>query len=236
MSFTRDSLNDRSSIVLLSGGLDSAANLALAVSQGETIHLALTAHYGQRAFERELEAARKLAQYYGVRHELVDLTWLGALGGSALTANTLEVPTLQATELDELARIRETARAVWVPNRNGVLLNVAAAYAERLGAESVLVGFNREEATTFPDNSESFLQQATEALTYSTRNGVRVRSFTTQWDKTEMVRALRALPKRFPFELVWSCYHGGRELCGKCESCQRFSRALAASENKKAKE
>ena len=213
-------------VVLLSGGLDSAANLALCFERDEPV-LALTADYGQRAAQREIEAARDLAGHYGVRHETVDLRWLGALGGSSLTDSDRLIPELGQAELDALPRIRETARAVWVPNRNGVLIQLAAAYAEVLGVGRVLVGFNREEGATFPDNTQEFLDASTAALRFSTREGaVAVHSYTTALDKREIVAQLRRLARPFPFEKVWSCYHGGPKACGKCESCQRFKRAV----------
>lgn len=213
------------SVILLSGGLDSAANLALCAEHDEPV-LALTADYGQRARDPEFRAAAVLCAHYGIRHETVDLRWLGALGGSALTDSEIRIPNLSRDRLDDLSVIRDTARAVWVPNRNGVLISVAAAYAERLGASRVVVGFNREEATTFPDNSQDFLERATRALELSTANQVSVFSYTVGWDKREIVAELRRLSRPFPFEKVWSCYHAGGAPCGECESCQRFRRAL----------
>lgn len=212
------------SVILLSGGLDSSANLAFAVER-DAVALALHVDYGQRAENAEWRAAQKLSAYYGVRLERLDLRWIGALGGSSLTDRAQAVPELARGELDAMPIITESAKRVWVPNRNGVLINAAAAYAERMGAQRVLVGFNREEATTFPDNSQAFLEQATRALGYSTANGVEVFCYTTAMDKREIVAALRGLARPFPFELVWSCYHDGEAMCGKCESCGRFARA-----------
>jgi 7-cyano-7-deazaguanine synthase len=212
------------SVVLLSGGLDSAANLALCCLRDRAV-LTLTVDYGQRAARREIAAARSLAEYYGVRHEVLDLRWLGALGGSALTEEALAVPRLATSELDTMPVITESARAVWVPNRNGVLINAAAAHAERLGARRVVVGFNREEAATFPDNSSAYVLAASRALGYSTANGVEVHCYTAELDKTEIVAELRKLPRAFPFDQLWSCYHGGATACGQCESCRRFNRA-----------
>ena len=217
-----------SSVVLLSGGLDSSANLAFACAR-DRVSLALHVDYGQRAEASEWKAAKKLAEYYGVKLEKLDLRWLGALGGSSLTETSREIPTLEHAELDTLPKIRETAKAVWVPNRNGVLIQAAAAYAERMGAKRVVVGFNREEATTFPDNTQDFLERSSHALELSTQNGVAVFCYTTAWDKQEIIEELKKLPKRFPHELVWSCYHSGETPCGKCESCGRRARALAAA-------
>ena len=213
------------SVILLSGGLDSSANLALC-SAWDRPALALTANYGQRAFEPEVSAARSLCEYYGVKHEVVELAWLGQLGGSSLTATSQSVPMLDPSLLDDEATTTASAKAVWVPNRNGVLINVAAAYAERMGATRVVVGFNIEEAATFPDNSQEFLKRASDSLAYSTANAVAVHCYTTQWNKRRIVAELRGLDRAFPFERVWSCYHGGAVPCGRCESCRRLDRAL----------
>lgn len=213
----------RKSLILLSGGLDSAANLAFTAYFDQPV-LALTVDYGQRAVKPEIEAAKKLADYYGVEHQVLDLKWLGALGGSALTSQSIDIPEMATAKLDDLVRSKETAKQVWVPNRNGVLINVAAAIAESKKLQQVVVGFNKEEAATFPDNSSQFLGVATLFLKYSS-NGVKVACYTDMMDKTEIVQALRNLEKPFPFEMVWSCYHGGAKMCGKCESCQRFMRA-----------
>jgi 7-cyano-7-deazaguanine synthase len=102
-------------------------------------------------------------------------------------------------------------------------LTVAAGYAESLEASSVIVGFNREEAATFPDNSISYLVAIEKALFYSTKNHVKVICPTRTLDKKQIVRL--AKERNFPFELLWSCYQNGNKMCGKCESCQRLKRA-----------
>lgn len=218
----------KKSVVLLSGGLDSAANLALCRELDEPV-LALTVDYGQRAARAEIVAARRLCEHYRVPHETVSIPWLGRLGGSSLTDERACVPSIESAQLDNLAITLQTARCVWVPNRNGVLINIAGAYAERLGAEQVVVGFNREEAATFPDNSGEFLKRATAALALSSANAVRVVSYTTELDKTQIVARVSRLGPgvpAFPFEQVWSCYQGGERPCGACESCRRFERAV----------
>jgi 7-cyano-7-deazaguanine synthase len=212
------------SVILLSGGLDSSANLAFAHHFDDPV-LALTVNYGQKAWPGEKKASEAFARHYRVPHRVLDLTWLGALGGSALTATGLTVPTLGDDKLDDLATTKKTAAQVWVPNRNGLFINAAAAIAESMGAQQVVVGFNKEEAATFPDNSAQFLGVATLALRYSTRNGVKVVSYTEMMVKSEIVEALGNLTELFPFELVWSCYEGGSSPCGKCESCKRLERA-----------
>ena len=217
----------KNSILLLSGGLDSAANLALATETKRPL-LALTINYGQRAAVREIESAQKLCQYYHVKHQVIQIPWLGAIGGSSLTDSSRSVPGIEKNQLDDRATTETTAKAVWVPNRNGIFIHIAAALAERQGAEQVLVGFNAEEAATFPDNSMNYIRAVNQALHYSTANHVQAFSYTVEWNKNQIVAELKKLKMRFPFELIWSCYEGREQACQKCESCQRLARALSS--------
>lgn len=214
------------SVVLLSGGLDSAANLAMASEYDEPV-LALTFDYGQRAIRGELAAAKRFAEYYGVSHRIVEIRWLKDLGESRLTAREGSLELLKSDELDNLVRAEVSAKAVWVPNRNGVFINIAAAFAEDLKASRVVVGFNAEEAATFSDNSLDYMNAATEALRFSTANSVSVHSYTVRQNKIEIVRQLEKLRKPFRFDWVWSCYDSTDAPCGKCESCLRLKRALS---------
>jgi 7-cyano-7-deazaguanine synthase len=216
-----------SALVLLSGGLDSSANLALAAADGWRLEC-LNVNYGQMAADREVQASEALCAHYSVPLHRIDLSWLGDLGGSALTDASRDLPTPGKDQLDDLAVVEGTAKAVWVPNRNGVLLNVAAAFAEARGLDHVLVGFNREEAVTFPDNSSEYLQALNQSFRFSTREAsVSARSFTDRLDKKEIVASLRALKDpAFPFDALWSCYRSAEKPCGECESCRRLARAL----------
>lgn len=208
-------------VLLLSSGLDSAANLAFA--DDFIVKAALTIDYGQRGAVREIEYAGRLAARFGVEHHIFDLKAFSQLvsGKSALLGSS-EVPVPQS--LDDISVTTKTAAAVWVPNRNGVMLSLAAALAESRGFDSVAVGFNAEEAVTFPDNTQDYMNAMTEAFQFSTSNKVRVVSSTTKMTKQQIVEKLAA--KEFPFEMLWSCYVAGKKHCGKCESCQRLKRAV----------
>ena len=211
-------------VVCLSAGLDSSVNLALACRKPGGVRLALTFDYGQRAAKREAAFSRRLAQHYGVLWKLVRLPWLGEVTGTALVARGKKLPRLKSTQLDDRRLTLKSAAAVWVPNRNGVFLNVAASFAESYGCREVLIGFNREEGATFPDNTPAFGRAATAAFRYSTANRVKVVSYTADLDKKQIVRLARCLA--LPLGLVWPCYEGGRRPCGACESCLRLKRAL----------
>lgn len=216
------------SVVLLSSGLDSTVGLYQAARESEVV-LTLTFDYGQRAALREIEHARRLSQNLGIRNHVVELPWFREFTKTALVDRDAKIPT-DAVQIDDFKASTDSAKAVWVPNRNGIFLNIAAAFAESLGAKWIVPGFNREEAITFPDNSEAYLQAATRSLEYSTSNHVEVKCFTTALDKTEIVRLGKTLG--VPFEQVWPCYFGERTTCGQCESCQRYRRAIAAAGDK----
>jgi len=211
------------SIILLSAGLDSAVNLQQAHRQTD-IALALTADYGQLAAAREIAAARAMCERLQAPHRVVNLPWLRRISGSALTADEGAIPQPRAGDLDTPVA-EQTARAVWVPNRNGVFVNIAAAFAEVLDCDLIVAGFNAEEGATFPDNSPRFVRAANRALRFSTLRRPRVISYTQQLDKTGIVRLGREIGA--PLELVWSCYRGGDEHCWRCESCLRLKRALS---------
>jgi 7-cyano-7-deazaguanine synthase len=210
-------------VVLLSGGLDSAFNLWRAPRDYD-VALALTINYGQRAAHSEIRAAQRLCARQNVPHQVISLPWFADFTKTSLVNTAAEIPTGRAVAIDEFETSQETAKAVWVPNRNGIFLNIAAAYAEGAGADVVLAGFNAEEATTFPDNSNAFVEACTQSLRFSTANHVRVQSYCIHLTKTQIVR--EAMRLGLPLQLLWPCYFDGDEWCGKCESCQRFSRAV----------
>lgn len=211
-------------VALLSGGLDSGVAAACFAEPPDCrLRAALFCDYGQRAAARELEAATALAVRLGVELHRYELPWLAALAaqsGAALVEGGGALPTSSAAAPGD----ETSARAVWVPARNAVLVSVAGAMAETVGADCVIAGFNREEAATFPDNSRAFLQAATAFLGLGTRAGLQVVSPTLEWDKERIVA--EALRLGFGPADFWSCYEGGDAPCGRCESCvrSRFSR------------
>lgn len=217
-----------SAMVLLSGGLDSSAQIAFAKKEGKHIQFALHVNYGQKASEKEFLACQALCEHFDLELRLIEANWLKSISkGSSLTADEKEVPSLAQDQLDDLSITQKSAKAVWVPNRNGLLINMAAALAESENVDEILVGFNKEEATTFPDNSEAFIKAINHSLSFSTANKVKVSCYTVDMDKTQIIKELKSMEK-FPFDEIWSCYEGGKSPCGWCESCQRFKRAMEA--------
>jgi 7-cyano-7-deazaguanine synthase len=210
-------------VVLLSSGLDSTVNLFEAHQKDEVV-LALTFDYGQKAAKKECEFSAKLAGSLKVPHKVVSLPWFKDFNRSSLLVDTEEVPTGSAVNIHSHSQSLETAKSVWVPNRNGIFLNIAAAYAEALKAPWIIPGFNAEEATTFPDNSAAFMESLTRSLAFSTANHVEVRCYTVTLGKTEIVKKGQTL--NIPWHLLWPCYFSKEKWCGQCESCLRSKRAF----------
>jgi 7-cyano-7-deazaguanine synthase len=212
-------------VALLSGGLDSTVSTALAARELGVL-AAVTFRYGQRAAGEEVRSARRIARALGIRHRVISLPWLGRLGGGALTDPSLAVPAIGKKDL-ESGRALSAARAVWVPNRNGLFINAAASLAEAWGAAWIVAGFNREEAGAFPDNGSEFVRAVNASLRRSTLSGVRAVSFVQGMDKTAMVEA--GLRVGAPLSEIYSCYRGDAMHCGTCESCRRLERAFRAA-------
>lgn len=212
-------------VVLLSAGLDSAFNLMSAQRQ-YAVELAITFDYGQKAATREMERARQLCEYLKINHRVVALPWFKDFTNTALIGNA-SVPRATEINIENLEVSAQSAAKVWVPNRNGIFLNIAAGFAEGFGAEVIVPGFNLEEAQTFPDNSEAFMRSLNNAFSFSTANRVRVQCYSTHLNKTQIVA--EAIELSLPLQLLWPCYLGEENWCGTCESCQRFKRAVVGN-------
>lgn len=209
-------------ISLLSGGLDSTVS-AYAAHRQSSKGAAVFFNYGQRSVKRELQAAAKIAKRLGSELRVIKLPFLAEVTQTALVMNDQVIPQIKMTKLDDRSETEKSAQQVWVPNRNGLFLNIAASLAEGLGYGSIVVGFNAEEAVTFPDNSANFVNKAEEFFRLSTLKGLKVQAPTIGMNKTEIVRF--GLEMDVPFQEVWSCYLGGRKMCARCESCLRSIRA-----------
>lgn len=215
------------SIVLLSGGLDSALAFLIA-KKNSAIQFALTFDYGQKASEKEILSAQKICKHYQVEHKVISLPFFTELTNHPFFNESLDCPHVKPNQLDDKAITLKSAETVWVPNRNGIFLNVAAGIAESLKINNLYVGFNAEEAATFPDNSQDYLKSVNSSLSFSTLNQVKVLSPTSALVKKEIFKEL--LTNDFPLSALWSCYHHHEKMCGLCESCQRFKRAATQND------
>lgn len=201
-------------VVLLSGGLDSTTALAIANSRGFSCH-ALTVAYGQ-LHAREIDSARRVAAALGVaRHQVIELD-LAPLAASALTRSDIAVP--KDRQLDDIGAAGDVPDT-YVPARNTVLLSLALAWAETIGARDLFVGVNVLDASGYPDCRPEFVAAFERLANVATRHtGFRVHAPLIEWSKAEIIRAGLALG--VDYSLTHSCYDplpGGA--CGRCDAC-----------------
>lgn len=210
-------MSDEKGLALLSGGLDSTVALAMASRECDLLG-ALFFDYGQLSSPSERKASSKIARHFGIEFESIELPWLGEISSSYIIGKEAGNRLSQSGGATDL----------WVENRNGIFLNIAAARAVSSGCSVVVAGFNREEAEEFPDNSLEYLEAVNRALELGERSRVRVESPTVSLDKKEIVR--EGINLRVPWELIWSCYRDGELMCGKCDSCLRLKSAIGGTE------
>jgi 7-cyano-7-deazaguanine synthase len=206
----------RRAVVLLSGGLDSSTCLAVARSEGFEVH-ALSVDYGQRHRE-ELARARRLARDLGAKAHRVVKVDLSVFGGSALTDGALAVPKGRST------RAMATGIPVtYVPARNTVLLALALAYAETIGAHDIFLGVNAIDYSGYPDCRPAFVRAMERVARVATRAGVegeplRIRTPLIRLKKASIIKLGTKL--KVPYGLTLSCYDPVRgRACGRCDAC-----------------
>jgi len=205
----------QSAVVLLSGGLDSSVLLhhvarQLAVAE---IH-ALSFNYGQR-HGRELECAVAQARACGVAtHRVIDIAFMGDLirGGSALIAGGDAVPDLADLSEKELQQ-----PPTYVPNRNMMLLSLAASYAEAHGMEAVFYGAQAQDEYGYWDCTREFLAAINGVLALNRKQAVQIHAPFVETSKGEIVGM--GIELGVDFAHTWSCYRGGERPCGTCPTC-----------------
>ncbi len=210
--------------MLLSGGLDSSTCLAVARAEGFQVH-ALSVDYGQR-HKGELARARRIARALGAADHRVVKVDLSAFGGSALTDPDLAVPKRRSEK-----RMGADIPITYVPARNTVMLALALAHAETIGAEDVYVGVNAVDYSGYPDCRPAFLRAFERLARVATKAGVegrplRIRAPLLRLSKAGIVRLGTRLG--VPYRMTLSCYDpvGGRA-CGACDACQLRRKGFA---------
>lgn len=210
---------NKTAIVLLSGGLDSATCAAQAIADGYCV-IALSFDYGQR-HERELAAAKEIAQHLGIaNHHIVSVN-LAQWGGSSLTDEDMAIPT-DGGQPDEIP-------STYVPGRNTVFIAIALSLAEAQSAEAIYLGINAVDYSGYPDCRPEYLAAFQSLATLSSKAGLEgnapdLVAPLVMDSKADIVR--RALYLGVPIEKTWSCYEGGVEPCGRCDSCRIRDAAL----------
>ena len=212
----------KKAVVLLSGGLDSATTAAVARAEGyETI--ALSFRYGQR-HHKELLAAKKIATILDIKeHFFIDVN-LSQWGGSSLTDDSLTLPQ-DGVQPDMIP-------STYVPGRNTVFIAIALSLAEAKNAAAIYLGINAVDYSGYPDCRPDYLAAYQQLANLSSKIGIEGKAPQliaplVKDSKVDIVR--RALSLGVPIEETWSCYQGGEQPCGLCDSCRIRDRALIAA-------
>lgn len=196
-------------VVLLSGGMDSVVALHDAADAGHTVVAALSFHYGSKHNDREIPMARAQAGALGVPHVTVPLDFIGTHFASDLLISGGEIPKGHYEE--------ETMKKTVVPFRNGILLAIAAGFAESREADGLVIAAHAGDHAIYPDCREEFMVPMAEAIRRGTYAGIAVLRPFIAMDKAGIARRGAALG--VDFSKTWSCYVGGDRHCGECGTC-----------------
>jgi 7-cyano-7-deazaguanine synthase len=194
-------------IVILSGGMDSTVLMYHVIEKGRN-PLAVTMRYGQK-HDKEIEMARKTTALCGVEHLVIDIPLQEIFTSSSLIKGGEAVPDGHYTD--------ETQKSTVVPNRNMILLSIAAGIAEDRGISTVYYGAHANDRAIYPDCRPAFIEAVTRAAEEGTYCRVKIVAPFMAWLKADVVREGARLG--VPFELTWSCYKGGETPCGTCGTC-----------------
>lgn len=198
-------------VVLLSGGLDSTTVAYLADRSGYEI-FALSIRYGQR-HERELEAARAVCNALGVaEHRVVSLDF--GNWGSSLTESG-DLPTDGESD---------TIPTTWVPMRNLIFLGIASGYAEVVAADAIYIGVSQVDYSGYPDCRAEFIDAYQRAANLASKQfverGISIPVMAPLMHLSKPNTIKLGLRLGVDYGMTWSCYEGGAEPCGVCDSCR----------------
>src|SRR6267142_2632776 len=219
-------MDSRKAVVLLSGGMDSCVSTAIARERHGAENLGLLhAGYGQRTQARERRAFEDIADFYGVRDRLVvQLDHFRAIGGSALTDDSIAVP---ENELGAPELLGSEIPVTYVPFRNAHFLSVAVSWAEAIGAGAIYIGAVAEDSSGYPDCRPEYYKVFQELIRVGTRPETQIEIVTPviTLKKSEIIQ--RGIELGAPLHLTWSCYQNEDTACGACDSCLLRLRAFA---------
>ncbi|WP_457561393.1 7-cyano-7-deazaguanine synthase QueC [Caminibacter sp.] len=198
-------------VVILSGGMDSTTTAFIAKNEGYEI-IPVHFNYGQRTEKRELKAFNDICDYLNIQNRyVIDLPFFKQIGASALVDENLEVPT---------DGIKPGIPITYVPFRNGIFLSIAAAIAEKEGAEAIFIGVVEEDSSGYPDCREEFIKKMQDAINAGTKpeTNIEIKTPLIHLKKEDIVK--EAINYGVPLELTWSCYKEEEKACGVCDSCR----------------
>ena len=201
----------KKALCVMSGGMDSTLSAYMMKNDGYEI-IAVHFNYDQRTQTKELECFNNICNDLSVKEKYVlDLDFFKQLGASALTDKNIDVPT---------GGIEEGVPITYVPFRNGIFLSMAAAIAEKEGAEVISIGVVEEDSSGYPDCRESYIKSMQESINLGTKDetNIEIKMPLVHLQKSQIVQ--ESLKLNVPLHLTWSCYKNEDRACGVCDSCR----------------
>ena len=201
----------KKAVVILSGGMDSTTATFIAKKEGYEL-IPLHFNYGQRTEKRELKSFNDICDYLNIKNRyIIDIPFFKQIGASALVDENIEVP---------VDGIKPGVPVTYVPFRNGIFLSIAAAVAEKEGANALFIGVVEEDSSGYPDCREEFIKNMQRAINSGTKpqTHIEIKTPLIHLKKEDIVK--KAIEVGVPLELTWSCYKEEQEACGVCDSCR----------------
>ena len=201
----------KKAVVILSGGMDSATAAFIAKKEGYEL-IPLHFNYGQRTEKKELKSFNDICDYLNIKNRyVIDIPFFKQIGASALVDENIEVP---------VDGIKPGVPVTYVPFRNGIFLSIAAAVAEKEGANALFIGVVEEDSSGYPDCREEFIKNMENAINSGTKpdTHIEIKTPLIHLKKEDIVK--KAIEVGVPLELTWSCYKEESEACGVCDSCR----------------
>lgn len=201
----------KKAVCILSGGMDSTLASYIAKNDGYEI-IAVHFNYGQRTEKRELQAFRDICKDLQIKEKYeIDIPFFTQIGASALTDNTIDIPT---------NGVEEGVPVTYVPFRNGIFLSIASAIAEKEEASALYIGVVEEDSSGYPDCTDEFISKMASAINQGTKESTKLEIKTplVHLMKDEIVK--KSLELNVPLKHTWSCYKEEEAACGICDSCR----------------
>jgi len=198
-------------VVLLSGGLDSATCLSMALKKGLDCY-PLSISYGQ-VHSRELQAAEAICSHYGIELKRISIN-LDDIGGSSLYTGNIPK--------HDVEDIGASIPSTYVPGRNAIFLSIALSYAEVMDAQKVFIGVNALDYSGYPDCRPEFIEAFQAMADKATKTALEGKTITIETPLLNLTKAeiiSKGIKLDAPYHLTWSCYSGGKKACGQCDAC-----------------
>lgn len=202
---------NKKAVSIMSGGMDSTLSAYMMRDMGYDI-IGVHFNYGQRTQHKELSSYHAICEDLGVINSFVlDLDFFTKIGASALTDKSIDIPT---------SGVEEGVPVTYVPFRNGIFLSIAAAIAEKEGAQIIAIGVVEEDSSGYPDCRDSFIKSIEHSINIGTKDDTKIEIYMplVHLKKSQIVQ--KAIDLKVPLSLTWSCYKDEDRACGVCDSCR----------------